>query len=318
MFMDIQTILVASPLHTHMKEMIEKRGALTEFTMIYRDPESVTEEDVARADAFVAFTRPAHVDLSAFQWVHSLGAGVDKLMKDISWPDGVFLTRTVTTFGEKISEYVLSYLLVHTQKHRDFEALQKKKEWTFLPPEPLNTKRALIFGTGEIGSVLARTLAGLGVHVTGVSRSGEEKPSFDEVIFPDKASTALTNRLAAADLIVNTMPLTEETKGYFDGCFFEAAFDSLFINVGRGESVVDEDLLQALERGQLREAVLDVFSEEPLPKSHPFWEHPAVHITPHISAITTAEEGLDCFLDTVTKLKEGTPLTNEADPARGY
>lgn len=316
--MDIQTILVASPLHAHMKEMIEERGALTGFTMIYRDPEAVTDEDVAKADAFVAFTRPAHVDLSAFQWVHSLGAGVDKLMKDISWPEGVFLTRTVTSFGEKISEYVLSYLLVHTQKHQDFQALQEKKEWTFLPPDPLHTKRALIFGTGEIGSVLARTLAGLGVHVTGVSRSGQEKPGFNEVVFPDKDSPALTNQVAAADVIVNTMPLTAETKGYFDGRFFEAAFDSLFINVGRGESVVDSDLLVALEKGLVKEAVLDVFTEEPLPVEHPFWTHPAVRITPHISAITTAEEGLDCFLDTVAKLKEGTPLTNEADPSRGY
>lgn len=316
--MKIDTILIATPMHEHMKLLIEEQQALEHYSLLFRHPGDVTEKDVNQADALVAFTRPGNVDISSFKWVHSLGAGVDKLMNGTSWPKEVLLTRTITSFGEKISEYFLSYLLRQTQKHREFIHLQEKKEWDFIPPDPLNTRHAVIYGTGEIGSKVAETCDFFGMTVTGVSRSGEGKVPFMNVLKPDKSDPDWKKYMQSAHLIINTMPLTKETRHYFDASFFEACHDVLFINVGRGESVVDEALLEALEAGQVKEGVLDVFSEEPLPQNHPFWTHPGIHVTPHISAITTAEEGLACFLDTVERLENGKSLPNEADTEQGY
>lgn len=316
--MKIKTILIATPMHSHMKKLIEEQQALEHYSILFRHPDEVTEDDVKQADALVAFTRPGDVDVSNFQWVHSLGAGVDKLMKGIEWPENVLLTRTITSFGEKISEFALSYLLRQTQKHEEFSRLQGLKEWTFVPPEPLNTLHVVIYGTGEIGSKVAETCDFFGMTVTGISRSGETKPPFMQVLTPDKKSPEWKKHIQSAHLIINTMPLTEESRNYFDAEFFEACHDVQFINVGRGESVVDASLLEAVDRGKVKEAVLDVFSEEPLPAAHPFWTHTGIQVTPHISAITTAEEGLACFLDTVERIEAGSALPNEADTEKGY
>ncbi|AOM83781.1 D-2-hydroxyacid dehydrogenase [Salisediminibacterium beveridgei] len=316
--MKIETILIATPMHDHMRALIEEHRALDHYTLLFRHPDDVSESDVTQADALVAFKRPGNVDMSRFKWVHSLGAGVDKLMNGIDWPEDVLLTRTVTSFGERISEYTLSYLLRQTQKHAEFRRIQVLKEWDFIPPDPLNTRHVVVYGTGEIGSKVAQTCDFFGMTVTGVSRSGETKEPFMHVLTPDKTDSDWEKSMQSAHLIINTMPLTNETQQYFDSEFFEACHDVLFINVGRGESVVDEALLDALDQGQVKEAVLDVFSEEPLPQAHPFWTHPGIEITPHISAITTAEEGLACFLDTVGQLERGKALPNQVNTEQGY
>jgi len=112
--------------------------------------------------------------------------------------------------------------------------------------------------------------------------------------------------------------LTEKTELLFNKDFFCHVKGAGFINVGRGASVDERALLAALEEYKVRYAVLDVFTEEPLPEEHPFWKHPNVKITPHISAVTTPEEGVECFLETLKNIEENNPLRNKVDIQRQY
>ena len=118
--------------------------------------------------------------------------------------------------------------------------------------------------------------------------------------------------------IINTLPLTEKTEKVFNERIFSHLSNAGFINVGRGASVDEEDLLQALTVNHVSFAVLDVFAQEPLPENNPFWSHPRILITPHISAVTTPNEGAACFLETLKNIEENKPLKNIVDIKKGY
>jgi len=276
----------------------------------------VSYEDLEWADAYVAFHPAANFHFGNLKWVHSLGAGVDRYMAlGDKWPDGVLLTRTITSFGQKISEYTLSYMLKELQLHDTCRDQQGRGEWKMVSPRSLDEMKIVVFGTGEIGQELARILAFFGVQVDGVSRSGTNKDHFCKVISLEEVDDSC---LRNADFIINTLPLTEETEGLFDERLFGQLNQAVFVNVGRGGTVNHGALLDALDRGVLKAAVLDVFEEEPLPTGSPLWSHPGVTVTPHISAITTPEEAVVCFLETLEAVESGGELRNRVDVGRGY
>lgn len=314
--MDIKNILVVSPMYNEIEKLINGKNVPTGKQFRYMPSENVTPEDYQWADAFVSFKRPANFSFENIKWVHSFGAGVDKLLKGGTWKKDVVLTRTICSFGEKISEYSLSYILRDLQNHDTYWSLKENKEWNEIPPTPINEKKVVVFGTGVIGQEVARTLSFFGVKIFGVSLSGKQKDYFQEVFSSE--SQAFQAILPKVDYLINTMPLTEKTTNLFDEALFNQLENAFFINVGRGESVDNEALLKALSNGKVRKAVLDVFPEEPLPVTDPFWEHPNVVVTPHISALTTAEEGVDCFLDTLYKMEENKELPNVVDLSKGF
>ncbi|WP_404469222.1 D-2-hydroxyacid dehydrogenase [Sutcliffiella horikoshii] len=276
----------------------------------------VSYEALEWADAYVAFHPTANFHFGNLKWVHSLGAGVDRYMAlGDKWPDGVLLTRTITSFGHKIGEYTLSYMLKELQHHDTFRNQQGRGEWKMVSPRSLDEMKIVVFGTGEIGQELARILAFFGVQVDGVSRSGTNKDHFCKVISLEEVDDSC---LRNADFIINTLPLTEETEGLFDERLFGQLNQAVFVNVGRGGTVDHGALLDALDRGVLKAAVLDVFEEEPLPTGNPLWSHPGVTVTPHISAITTPEEAVVCFLETLEAVESGGELRNRVDVGRGY
>lgn len=279
-------------------------------------PESVvSREDLEWADAYVAFQPTENFHFGNMKWVHSLGAGVDRYMALGKWPDDVLLTRTITSFGQKIGEYTLSYMLKDLQHHNTFRDQQGRGEWKMVAPRAMNEVKVVIFGTGEIGQEVARILAYFGVKVYGVSRSGTDKEYFREVM---PLVGVRDSHLGEVDYVINTLPLTEETECLFDEDFFRKLNQAVFLNVGRGGTVDHGALLDALDRGKLKAAVLDVFEEEPLPAESPLWSHRGVTITPHISAITTPEEAVACFLETLECLENGRKLRNAVDVGRGY
>ncbi|UCZ55232.1 D-2-hydroxyacid dehydrogenase [Bacillus shivajii] len=313
--MKINKILFASPMYREIEEMFKKQDVDQTKQFRFRHPEEVSEEDYLWADAFVAFKRPDNFTFGNIKWVHSFGAGVDKILKDVEWKDDVVLTRTVCSFGQKISEYCLSYILRDLQNHDRYEDLQKQKEWRAEAPSPLYERQVTVYGTGVIGQEVAKTLSSFGMKVYGVSLSGKQKKHFKDVFSSENGSHDV---LAEADYVINTMPLTEKTRGMFDKALFNQSSNAVFINVGRGESVDNRALLEALDDGKVRKAILDVFQEEPLPENDPFWTHPNVVVTPHISAVTTPEEGVDCFIDTLHKIENNLLLSNQVDLNKGF
>ncbi|MDE5414558.1 D-2-hydroxyacid dehydrogenase [Alkalihalobacterium chitinilyticum] len=310
--MNINNIVVVSPMHNEIKTIINNRNLAYNFRFL--PEEKVTTSDLEWADAFVAFNTKKDYDYSQVRWVHSLGAGVDRFLFKKKWPEDVLLTRTVCSFGQRIAEYCLSYILKDVQFHDSFQQLQTNKTWEPITPRLLSEQKVMIFGTGEIGQKTAEVLSTFGIEVYGVSLSGKNKAYFKEVL----PVGSHEKRLGEVNYVINTLPLTEKTEKLFDRQIFHSLSNAGFINVGRGASVDEEALLEALDRKHVKFAVLDVFTVEPLPQEHPLWGHPSVTITPHISAVTTPDEGVDCFVDTLRNIEAGNSLRNQVNISKGF
>jgi glyoxylate/hydroxypyruvate reductase len=310
--MNIQNILVVSPMYKELKLLIEEKAPHKAFQFI--PEEELSQDELNWAEALVSFNLKADYDYSTVKWVHSLGAGVDRFLHKKDWNEEVLLTRTICSFGQRIAEYSLSYILGDLQLHDSFQKQQQRKKWEQCTPKLMGDQKVLVYGTGEIGQMIAKVFSSIGVDVFGVSLSGTNKDYFKEVLTLDSHFS----RLSEMNYIINTLPLTGKTEKLFNHTIFNQLSNAGFINVGRGASVDEEALLQALAENQVRFAVLDVFANEPLPENHPYWINPRVRITPHISAVTTPEEGAACFLETLKYIDENRILTNRVDTKKGY
>ncbi|MHB1654466.1 MAG: NAD(P)-dependent oxidoreductase [Desulfitobacteriaceae bacterium] len=181
-------------------------------------------------------------------------------------------------------------------------------------PSAVSVLKVVVFGTGVIGQELARNLQHFGADVSGVSLSGEPKTPFNQVVVPNQCERVLMG----AHWVINTLPFTPQTDRLFNSKVFQHLDKACFINVGRGASVDEESLLEALDQRKLRLAVLDVFREEPLPAMSPFWNRPDIVVTPHISAITSLDDAVTCFLRTQEDVEAGIRPENTVDTDRGY
>lgn len=310
--MNISNILVVSPMHKELKTIIEREAAHKIFRFI--PEEELTQDDLSWTDALVSFNLKSDYDYSNVKWVHSLGAGVDRFLHKKVWNEEVLLTRTICSFGQRIAEYCLSYILKDLQLHDRFRKQQQAKKWEQHTPMLISEQKVLVYGTGEIGQMIAKVFSGLGVDVYGVSLSGTPKDYFRDVMKVD----AHYFRLSEMNYIINTLPLTDQTENLFTTAIFTQLSNAGFVNVGRGACVDEGALLKALTEKYVRFAVLDVFSQEPLPENNSLWSHPMVQITPHISAVTTPNEGAACFLETLRNIDENKPLSNRVDTKKGY
>ena len=172
-----------------------------------------------------------------------------------------------------------------------------------------------MLGLGQVGARVAQTLAGFGYPVAGWSRSPREIPGVES--FAGEA--ALPAFLARTRFLVNVLPLTPDTRGILNRETLSKLLpDAHLVNVGRGEHLVEEDLVQMLEEGEIAGATLDVFHTEPLPTDHPFWRDPRVHVTPHIAARTLRDESIEQIAGKVAQLMRGEPITGVVERTRGY
>ncbi|OCT16603.1 dihydrofolate reductase [Paenibacillus pectinilyticus] len=310
--MDIKKVIVTGRMYKDLEKL-----ALMDTKREYKFlPEAeVSSNDFDWADGYVAFKPTDSFHFGKLQWVHTLGAGVDSFLFNREWKKDVLLTRTVGSFGRKISEYCLSYILADVQRHGIFQQYQTERQWLPSQQKLLQQLNIVIFGTGTIGEEVARMLRTFGVTVYGVSRSGASNCHFNRVL----PITEVHDLLALADWVINTLPLTPITEGLFEMRLLSCMHGAGFINVGRGASVDENALIEAIERGSVRRAVLDVFREEPLPAQSPFWSHPNVVITPHISAVTGLDEAIDSLLAVLGEMDSGQErISNSVDVNRGY
>jgi phosphoglycerate dehydrogenase-like enzyme len=305
----INKILISSRLNN---ELINKLNMDAE--VIYVDFNELDNKCFEKADAFIGFELPQNIDASQLKWIHSLGAGVDNIINNKTLSGNTIITRTPGNLGNKISEYVLCRILLESQKVREYDNNQKLKKWYKEIPRSIENERVLIFGTGNIGSTVARLLNLLRVSTVGISKNGNQKNFFENIYKSVDDISDIKN----ITWIINTMPLTPETTGYFNYSLFSKFESANFINVGRGVSVVTEDFLQALIHGHINSAYLDVFDNEPLDKDSCLWSNPRVHITPHIAAFTDITEAVQAIKDTYANIIEGKHLDNQVNIELGY
>lgn len=307
-------ILVATRSHAEIVAALSARRPDLEYRGAAHT--DVTDTDLVWADTYVGFKRPpGAATLAGVRWVHCTGAGVDSWLAPPALDPSILLTRTSESFGPSIAEWAVARIFAVQQQLAELAAAQRDHRWVPRDALRLAGTRALVVGTGDIGSAIAAALAAVGVSVTGLSRSGRaEHPAFRAV----HAVEALPALVGEADWIVLALPETPATLGLFSRGVMERCRGAVLLNAGRGSVVEEAALPEALNRGWLRGAALDVFAVEPLPATSPLWDDPRVIISPHCAGPTTVAGAVDGFLECLAELEGGRMPRWIVDRARGY
>ncbi len=276
----------------------------------------ITAEQLAWADTYIGFKRPPAVaTMGAIRWVHCTGAGVDSWLESPELDRGILLTRTPESFGPAIAEWAVSRILAFQQQLLAVANDQIERRWTPRDVATVAGTNAIVLGTGDVGRAVAKQLDALGVHVTGVSRTGQSAGGAFRSVHP---TSELARLVPDAQWIVITLPNTPATRGLFNRDLMSHCRGAVLLNAGRGVVVEESAIPEALDNGWLRGAALDVFQTEPLPSASPLWSDPRVMISPHISGPTTLEGAADGFLECAELLARGELPRWTVDRDRGY
>jgi glyoxylate/hydroxypyruvate reductase A len=290
------------------------RAALPGETLV---TERSGDSDAAIDIAIVANPPPGMLQgLPSLRFIQSLWAGVDGLLLDATIPADIPLARMVDpAMNEAMAEAALWAVL---SLHRDFfayAAQQQAKCWQPHPQRRADELQLAVLGLGQMGRTVAQRLARNGYRVAGWS----SRPVTLEGMATFSGEAALPQVLAAADIVINLLPLTPATRGLFNAnTFAQMREGASLVNLARGAHVVDADLLAALDSGHLRHAVLDVFHSEPLPEAHPFWSHRQLSVLPHVAAATDPRSAAAVAADNVRAVRAGRAPMHLVDRARGY
>jgi phosphoglycerate dehydrogenase-like enzyme len=265
-----------------------------------------------------AALRDAWPAADALRWVHVAGAGVERVLFPQLVESPVVVTNSRGVFDRPMAEYVLALLLAFAKDLPTSWRHQLAEHWQHRETEDIRGKRAVVVGTGSIGREIARLLRAVGLDVHGVGRTARESdPDFGTV----SAASDLTTVVRDADCVVAVAPLTDQTRGIIDAAVLRAMPSTArLINVGRGELVDEDALIEALEAGEIAGAGLDVFATEPLPPGHPLWRHPNVLVSPHLSGDSAgwAERIIGLFEVNLRSWLAGEPLRNVVDKHLGF
>jgi phosphoglycerate dehydrogenase-like enzyme len=285
---------------------------------------------LAGADVFVGWCTSEIIEAgTALRWIQLPYAGVEECAGiETLRSRGALVTNAQRVRSPEIAEHVMAMLLSFARRLDLYGAAQRAGTWDdglqSLDPSvrrrtwTLDGKTLLVAGLGGIGTEVARRAHALGMRVLATRTSGREGPAFVEYVGLADELHALAAR---ADVVVSAVPLTDATAGMFDAAFFAAMKPTaLFINVGRGGTVVTDDLVRALASGGIAGAALDVTDPEPLPAGHPLWAMPNVIITPHVAAASD-DLGQRVRLVVAENLRRyvaGERMLSVVDLGRGY
>ncbi|RLP27967.1 glyoxylate/hydroxypyruvate reductase A [Mesorhizobium sp. YM1C-6-2] len=252
--------------------------------------------------------------------IFSVGAGVDHILSDPTLPDVPIVRVVADNLTQHMTDYVLWRVLDHHRQGMLYRAQQKRRVWREPPQRPANDVSVGIMGFGELGRAAAGPLLAAGFRVNGWSRS--EHSMTDVATF--HGEKGLTPFLNATDILVVLLPLTPDTTGIINYRLLKqlrkrnGLGGAVLINAGRGKLQKDADIIKALDDGILKEASLDVFEVEPLPKTSPLWNHPRVFVTPHSGATSDATYLAPPMLEQMDAFERGEKLKNLVDRKAGY
>ncbi|MGW5876668.1 D-2-hydroxyacid dehydrogenase [Nocardiopsis terrae] len=279
-------------------------------------------------DLFTEALSSAWPKADSLRWVHAATTGVDNLMFPGLVESGVVVTNSRGVFDEHIAEYVLGQVVSFAKDfHRSWD-YQRERQWKHRETERVAGARALVVGTGPIGRAIARKLRAVGMDVRGSgSHARDGDPDFGHVAESSLAERAdnggrtLRGELPEADYVVIAAPLTQATQGLVDQSFLDLMKPTArLVNVARGPIVVQSDLVNALDRGSIAGAALDVFEREPLKAISPLWGLPGSVVSPHMSGdvVGWRDDLVELFLDNLARYLDGRELCNVVDKSRGY
>jgi glyoxylate/hydroxypyruvate reductase len=253
--------------------------------------------------------------------IMSLGAGVDAILKDPTLPDNIPIVRVNDPdLTGRMTEYIVLHVLMHHRQQRRLDENQRKRIWDSFPTHAAKDLSVGIMGMGVMGADSALKLRDIGFRVAGWSRSHKSIPGVESFV-GEKDFDAF---LARTDVLVSLLPATPDTDGIINRANIrklsrKGPFGApIIVNAGRGRQQVAEDILAALDSGELHAATLDVFTIEPLPVDSPLWTHPRVTVTPHCAADSDPETICAYVANNIRRHQRGEALDNLVDRARGY
>ncbi|WP_127844385.1 2-hydroxyacid dehydrogenase [Psychroflexus aestuariivivens] len=247
--------------------------------------------------------------------IASMGAGVNHILKDDNLPKGVKITRIVDEqLTKDMSDFVLLQCLAVTRNLFLHWQNQQKSNWKLKSYQTPEKTTVGIMGYGNLGQAAGEKLHKNEFKVIGYANSSK---TINEISVYGKQN--MDEFLTQTDILVCLLPVTSETKGVLNFDLFKKLKPNAYlVNVARGEHLVENDLIKAINEGFLSGASLDVFQEEPLPESHKFWEHSQIQVTPHIASMTDPNSVAEQLLTNFEKMKSGEDLIHEVDVDKGY
>jgi phosphoglycerate dehydrogenase-like enzyme len=254
------------------------------------------------------------------RWVHSPSDGVDWFLFPELVDGPVEVTNARGVYEDGIAEWVLGMMLVFATQILHQRDAQVAGEWSPRETRRLAGQRLLVVGPGPIGRAVGWRAAALGMLVEAAGQTARHDDLFGDVIGTGDAR-ALAAALGSADVVLDALPLTPTTAGFFDAVRLgEMAPQARFINVGRGGTVDEPALIDALSRGRIAGAALDVFRTEPLPVDNPLWSMSNVHISPHMCGNFEGwrRATVAVFVDNARRFARGEPLRNLVDKRAGH
>ncbi|GHH92791.1 D-2-hydroxyacid dehydrogenase [Streptomyces capillispiralis] len=298
---------------------LPRLGRLTGRVRVEHADASTLAARLPSADVLLVWDFTSHAVREAWpgdgprpRWVHTASAGVDHLLCPELAASDTVVTNARGVFDQPIAEYVAALVLAFAKDLPRTLELQRERTWRHRETRRLAGTRACVVGSGPIGRAVAGTLGALGVTTALVGRAAR-----DGVHGPED----LDRLLARADWVIAAAPLTGATRGMFDARRFAVMQPSAyFVNVGRGQLVVEEALAGAVRERGIAGAALDVFATEPLAPDSPLWHLPGVVVSPHMSGDTAGwrdELGAQ-FVELFERWAAGRPLVNVVDKQRGY
>lgn len=253
--------------------------------------------------------------------IFSIGAGVDHVLSDSTLPDSVPIVRVVNdNLSQHMCEYVVWRVLDHHRRGLTYRKQQSTKTWQTWPQPVADEVTVGILGYGSLGQAVAKKLVAIGYNVHGWSRTRREH----DLVICHAGDEELASFLAATDILVALLPLTEATRGIISyellsGLRSDGRLGGpVLINAGRGGLQFESDIIRALDDGTLLEASLDVFETEPLPDGSALWTHPRVTVTPHAAAESDPKYLVPPMLDQMDAHDAGAPLYHVVDRSAGY
>lgn len=279
--------------------------------------------EISDAEVLITYgedVKDHHIDMAKqLKWIMVISAGVDQLPFEKIRQRNILVTNAKGIHAKPMAEYTLGMILQVARRAKILYQNEQAKIWDRrVPMTEINGQTITIIGAGTIGTEIARLAKAFGMKTIGINRDGRKANHMDEVY----SIAEIKHALKEADYIVSVLPLTSDTYHLINKeMFLSMKSSATFINIGRGQTVCQKDLLEILQEGKISHAVLDVFEEEPPPKDHPFWEMENVTITPHISGLSPFYQprAFKIFIKNLeTYLSKGTNFINVIDPNREY
>lgn len=295
------------------------RAALPEADVVTRDSGRTTVDEHGMPADYALVWRPDpsfFAEQTRLKAIFNLGAGIDALATMPGFPRSVPLIRLEDAgMARPMAQYALAVVLRHAYRFDEYAQRQAERHWAPRRPYAPGELEVGVLGLGAIGRVVAETIADQGFSVRGYARTRHDVPD----VRAYAGAAEFPAFLAGLNVLINTLPLTPETAGILRREHLERLADGAHVvNLARGTHLNDDDLVALLDSGKLGGATLDVFSTEPLPPDHPFWNHPRITVTPHVSGVTMLEESVQQVAHKIRSLERGEPVSGLVDWTRGY